>query len=362
VTCGGLCPGLNDVIRAIVMELYYRYGTHSIYGIKYGYHGFLPEEGHEPVMLTPAVVADIHTQGGTILGSSRGGSDPDPIVDALERLNINILFTIGGDGTQRGAEDIWKVIKRRKLKIAVVGIPKTVDNDIIYVDKTFGFETAFSMAVDAISSSHVEAEGAFNGIGLVKLMGRHSGYIAANAALAMNDVNFVLIPEINFDLEGKNGFLYHLESRLMKRHHAVICVAEGVGQTWFIKDRRRTKCDASGNIKLADIGIYLQDVIKKYFSQKKIEFTIKYIDPSYMIRSAPAVPNDSIFCAQLGQNAVHAGMAGKTNILIGRWKTYFTHLPLWAIRGKQNRIDPESSLWWNVLESTGQPMNMKNKK
>jgi 6-phosphofructokinase 1 len=361
VTCGGLCPGLNDVIRAVVMELYYRYGARTLYGIRYGYHGFLPEDGHEPIMLTPEAVSNIHKTGGTILGSSRGGSDVPEIVNALERLNINILFTIGGDGTQRGAHEIADEARRRRLKIAVVGIPKTIDNDIMYVDRTFGFETAFSMAVDAIAAAHVEADGAYNGIGLVKLMGRHSGYIAANAALAMNDVNFVLIPEIDFALEGPNGFLRHLEDRLRERRHAVVCVAEGVGQNWIVRDRRNAKRDASGNLKLADIGIYLKDVISKHFKQRKIEFTLKYIDPSYMIRSAPAVPNDSVFCGQLGQNAVHAGMAGKTNILIGRWNGIFTHIPLSAVINKQNRISAESSLWWNVLESTGQPMVMKNK-
>lgn len=361
VTCGGLCPGINDVIRAIVMELHYRYGVRNIYGIRYGYQGFVPSAGHEPMMLTPKLVSDIHKQGGTYLGSSRGNVDTGEIVDALERLNISILFTIGGDGTQHGAHEVYREIKRRKMKIAVVGIPKTIDNDIVYVDRTFGFETAFSLAVDAIASAHVEALGALNGIGLVKLMGRESGYIAANAALATNDVNFVLIPEVDFDLNGPNGFLSHLEKRVLERRHAVICVAEGVGQNWIIKDRRNVRKDASGNAKLGDIGVFLKDVISRHFADRDIPYSIKYIDPSYMIRSAPAVPNDSIFCTQLGQNAVHAGIAGKTGIIIGRWNGTFTHVPISAIINKRNHVSPESVLWWNVLESTGQPMSMKNR-
>jgi 6-phosphofructokinase 1 len=359
VTCGGLCPGLNNVVRAIVMELHYRYGAKSIYGIRYGYNGFLPINQFEPIMLTPDKVRDIHTQGGTILGSSRGGSDQEQIVDALERLNINMLFTIGGDGTLRGANDIHNVIKERNLKIAVVGIPKTIDNDVVFVDKTFGFETAFSLAVNAITAAQSEAEGAYNGIGLVKLMGRDSGFIAANAALAKNMVNFVLVPELTFDLKGVNGFLSQLEKRLKERHHAVIVIAEGVGQDWIEKDNNNSK-DASGNKILFDSGTYLKDVIQKYLKEKSIEHSLKYIDPSYMIRSAPANPNDSIFCAQLGQNAVHAAIAGKTGIAIGRWHKTFTHIPISSIAGKRNTISMESPLWWNVLESTGQPMSMKN--
>ncbi|MBL8025158.1 MAG: ATP-dependent 6-phosphofructokinase [Fibrobacteres bacterium] len=359
VTCGGLCPGLNNVIRAIVMELHYRYGAKSIFGIKYGYQGFLPKNKFEPIMLTPDKVRDIHTQGGTILGSSRGGNDVQQIVDALERLNVNMLFTIGGDGTLHGAYEIHKEITERKLKISVIGIPKTIDNDVVFVDKTFGFETAFSLAVNAITSAQIEAEGGYNGIGLVKLMGRESGFIAANAALARSMVNFVLVPELDFDLEGPNGFLAHLEKRLKERHHAVVVIAEGIGQDWADKDLGDSK-DASGNKKLFDCGTYLKDVIQKYMKERSIEHSIKYIDPSYMIRSAPAAPNDSIFCSQLGQNAVHAAMAGKTGIAIGRWHKTFTHIPISMIAGKRNKISLESPLWWNVLESTGQPMSMKN--
>ncbi|MFC1504630.1 ATP-dependent 6-phosphofructokinase [Spirochaetota bacterium] len=356
VTCGGLCPGLNDVIRAIVMELYYSYGVSKITGIRYGYNGLIAENGFKVKPLSVDIVVDIHKTGGTILGSSRGGGERvDEIVDTLESSKINILFCIGGDGTLRGALDICREVTKRKLKISIIGIPKTIDNDINYVEQTFGFETAFSKGMDAIDAAHVEARGAMNGIGLVKLMGRNSGYVAAMASLATNDVNYVLIPEVPFTLGSKNGLFPHLHKRLKTRGHAVIVVAEGAGQGFFEADRQK---DASGNVKLRNIGVFLKDGIKKYFKDKNFPISLKYIDPSYIIRAAPANPNDSIFCADLGRNAVHAAMTGKTCVTIGVWNHVFTHVPIELVTSEQKQIDPESALWWHVIESTGQPMNM----
>ena len=361
VTCGGLCPGLNSVIRSIVMESWYRYNSRNILGIRYGYNGLNPAKGYDPVPLDPVVVQTIHMDGGTILGSSRGGTDNmDILVDTLERLKINILYTIGGDGTLKGAHTIADMAMKRGLDLAVVGVPKTIDNDISHIQRSFGFETAFSEAVDSISSAHVEAKGAFNGIGLVKLMGRDSGFIAANATLAMNDVNYVLVPEVPFELDGDNGLLQHLEKRLADRQHAVICVAEGAGQDLMEKDVNGVEKDASGNIKHKDIGIFLKEKIEEYFRAKKIEITLKYIDPSYIIRSAPPVPNDSIYCAQLGQYAVHAGMAGKTDLVIGQWNNNYTHVPIELAISKRRKINPNSRFWFSVIDATGQPERMIN--
>ncbi|MBN2050885.1 MAG: ATP-dependent 6-phosphofructokinase [Spirochaetales bacterium] len=361
VTCGGLCPGLNDVIRSIVMECYYQYGVKKILGIRYGYNGLNPAKGWEPVQLTPDLVEDIHRDGGTILSSSRGGTDNmDLLVDTLESWRVNILFTIGGDGTLNGAHQIAGIALKRGLDMVVVGVPKTIDNDISYIQRSFGFQTAFSAAVDAIYSAHVEAKGAPNGIGIVKLMGRHSGFIAANASLAMNDVNFILVPEVPFDLEGPNGLFAHLEKRILSRHHAVICVAEGAGQDLLNSDHEGGERDRSGNLVLKDIGIYLKDKIKDYFRQRDLEVNIKYIDPSYIIRSQPACAEDSIFCALLGQYAVHAGMAGKTDLVIGQWNNIYAHVPIELAVSKRKRINPESQFWHNVLQATGQPANMKN--
>jgi 6-phosphofructokinase 1 len=358
VSCGGLCPGINDVIRAIVRCLYYRYGVTRISGIRYGYKGFLPEYQYGIKTLDADIVDDIHKLGGTYLGSARGGGkEVGKIVDAMEQLNLNMLFTIGGDGTQRGSLDIAEEIDKRKLKIAMVGIPKTVDNDFAVIERSFGFDTAVSKAVEVVAAAHMEASSAINGIGLVKVMGRESGFIAACTALASHEVNFVLIPEVPFNLEGYNGFLHHLEERLKKRKHAVIVVAEGAMQDQLLTEK---KTDAGGNLKLADVGTYLRDRIIKYFDEKKMEINLKYIDPSYIIRSAPANPGDSIYCERLGNAAVHAAMAGKTKLIIGLVNNEFVHLPIKAVISHRNYVEPEGNLWRDTLDATHQPMLMVN--
>jgi 6-phosphofructokinase 1 len=353
VTCGGLCPGTNDVIRAIVLELHYLYGVRHIFGVRYGFQGFIPRYHHDLMKLTPEIVANIHTFGGTILSSSRGPQDVGEIVDALERLNIHVLFLIGGDGTLRAADRICDEIHQRQLQISVVAIPKTIDNDIPFVYRSFGFDTAVEVATDAIRAAHTEALGAPNGVGLVKLMGRYSGFIAANATLALREVNFVLIPESDFDIDGKHGLLARLESRLQERDHAVIVVAEGAGQKYF-KEEDLPR-DPSGNIKPGDIGLYLQERIKEYFQSKSKEINLKYIDPSYLIRSMPANYNDRIYCGFLGQNAVHAGMTGRTAMLVTRWHRHYVHVPIKATMGQRKELHLDSPLWRSVLESTGQP-------
>lgn len=360
VTCGGVCPGVNNVVRALVMQLWYKYGIKDIFGFKYGYQGLNPVYWHEPLQLDPEYVSHINYQGGTILGSSRGNQDIKVMVDTLEKFGINLFFPIGGDGTLRGARAIAKEIEKRSSKISVVGIPKTIDNDISFVAKSFGFETAFSIAVDAIRSASAEAEGAYNGIGLVKLMGRHSGYVAASASLALKEVNFVLIPEVDFDFEGKNGFLEHLRERLKHRRHAVIVVAEGAGQKFVSPDAiEKQGRDASGNLKLGDIGLYTKEKLSIYFKSINTDVTIKYIDPSYMIRSVPANASDSIFTGQLAQNAVHAAMAGKTNMLVATWSDHYVNLPIRLAVSKRKVINPNTShIWQSVLDSTGQPASM----
>lgn len=359
VTCGGLCPGINDVIRGIVLELYHRYNVKNILGIRYGYQGLIPKYGHQTIALDPEVVNDIHHFGGSILSSSRGSQDIGQMVDALERMNINMLFCIGGDGTMRAAELITNEVCRRNLKISIIGIPKTIDNDLALIQKSFGFDTAISESARAIQGAHNESKGALNGIGLVKLMGRQSGHIAAYAALALADVNFVLIPEVPFDLEGPKGFLSVLEDRLRNRHHAVVIVAEGAGQNLFRK-RKEIETDASGNIKLFDIGLLLKKRIEDYFRKINMEINLKYIDPSYMIRSVAANASDSLFCGSLAKYAVHAGMAGKTGMVVGLVNDVFVHLPLSAVASKRKTVDPDGNIWMQVLETTGQPQSMKN--
>ena len=342
VTCGGICPGLNTVIRSIVRCLWYSYGVKRIIGIPNGYPGFLPEYNYTPIPLNPDIVDNIHKMGGTILGTARGGGDRvEEIADSIERMNLNILFCIGGDGTLRGARDVSKECEKRGLKVSVIGIPKTIDNDINLLQRSFGFETAVAKACEAVSSAHVEAKSVHNGIGLVKLMGRHSGFIACNAAIASAEANFVLIPEVKFDLNGENGFLAHLERRLLSRKHAVIIVAEGAGQDYVHADGK----DASGNKKLGDIGTFLKEKIKQYFDEKKIPMTLKYIDPSYIIRTQPADPNDSFYCSLLGAHAVHAAMAGKTNTLVSQLNDRYVYIPIDAAVSRRNYVNPEGHLW-----------------
>lgn len=352
VTCGGLCPGLNDVIRAIVLSLYHHYGVKKVYGFRYGYEGLVRRCGHEPLELTPKAVNRVHELGGSILGSSRGPQDPAEMVQTLKEMNVKILFAIGGDGTLRGAQAISDEATRQGLAISVIGIPKTIDNDISFVQRTFGFETAVTEARRATYAANTEAEAARNGIGLVKLMGRDSGFIAAYAVLVNSQVNFCLVPEVPFRLE---RFLAALQSRIDRRGHAVIVVAEGAGQDLI---GRTNEQDASGNVKYGDVGVFLRDAIKNHFKRTGTEVSIKYIDPSYVIRSVPATPDDSAFCLLLGQSAVHAGMSGRTNMVVSFWSHQFTHVPIRLAVSERKKIDPAGALWSSVLASTGQPRDV----
>jgi 6-phosphofructokinase 1 len=354
VTCGGLCPGLNDVIAGLVRSLTHHYRVRRVVGIRNGYQGFCASYGHDVVDLTPESVRDIATDGGTVLGTSRGPQDPEEIVDCLERLHVNVLFVVGGDGSMRGAMQVARVIAERDLRISVVGVPKTIDNDIPYIDQSFGFQTAFSLASDAIRAAQVEAKSTANGIGLVKLMGRHSGFIAAYAALARSGADVVLIPEVPFALDGEDGVLAHLRRRVAERGHAVAVVAEGAGQD-LVGDPDAGR-DASGNARLQDIGPYLRRRITDHFADAGIETSIRYIDPSYAIRSVPANPYDSVYCVRLSQAAVHAAMSGRTEMVVGRYRRRFVHIPMRMAVSRRNQIDPHGDLWLSVLESTGQPV------
>lgn len=353
VTCGGLCPGLNDVIRAIVMQAHYVYGVRRIIGIRFGYEGLNPEFNHEPLELTPAVVSNAHYFGGTLLGSSRGKQDAGIMADRLMELGVDMLFVIGGDGSQRGASDLFKETQKRGHPIAIVGVPKTIDNDLLFMDRSFGYQTAFTAAFQAVISAHTEARGARNGVGLVRLMGRDSGFIACSAALATGEANFVLIPEVPFRLTGKNGLLALIDRRLAERGHAVIITAEGAGQDLLAANHLGH--DASGNQRYADIGTYLKDEISRHFQQSRTELNLKYIDPSYIIRSVPAAPEDRVFCYNLGRHAVHAAMAGKTGMVVARYHQRFVHLPMDLVTSGRRKVDPQGDLWRSVLESTGQP-------
>ncbi|MBP5228436.1 MAG: ATP-dependent 6-phosphofructokinase [Kiritimatiellae bacterium] len=361
VTAGGLCPGLNHVIKALVEILSFDYNIQTIYGIRYGYAGLVPKYGYEPLMLDPDTVDTIHERGGTMLGSARGQQETGVIVDTLARMNINLLFCVGGDGSLRCAHDIATECKKRKLAISVVGIPKTIDNDLHFVGRSFGFETAVGEATPIIRAAHMEAKGTFNGIGLVKLMGRDSGFIAAYAALANPVVNFCLIPELDFELEGAHGLLAALERRFESgKDHAVVVVAEGAGQR-LIADEPERK-DASGNILKKDIGEFLRVKITEYFKKAGKTASVKYFDPSYTIRSVPAKGTDAIRCYLLARNAVHAAMAGRTDCVIGNQDDYYTLVPIRMATIERQKVNLNSDLWRAVLDATGQAVYFGGKK
>ena len=354
VTAGGLCPGLNNVIKGLVETLFFSYGVKTVFGIRYGYAGLVPKYGYEPLMLDPDVVDTIHARGGTILGSSRGQQSTDELVDALERMNINVLFCVDGDGSLRCAGDIADECRRRNLKVSVVGIPKTIDNDLQFVGRSFGFETAVAAAAEVVGLAHVEAKGTPNGIGLVKLMGRDSGFIAAYAAMANPVVNFCLVPEMDFELEGPNGLLAALGKRFsIGKGHAVIVVAEGAGQDLIAGE---SATDASGNVLKKDIGVFLKDRISSHFREKGVVVSVKYFDPSYTIRSVPASGTDAIKCYLPARNAVHAAMAGRTNCVIGNVGESYTVVPIRLATIERQTLSLTGDLWRSVIGSTGQEL------
>jgi 6-phosphofructokinase 1 len=350
VTCGGLCPGINNVIGSITIELLLQYHIPSVIGYRYGFKG-IADNSIEPVRLNLDSISDISELGGSFLGSSRGPQDIAKMVDRLVEDKINILFVIGGDGSLRGAEALQNQISNRKENIAIVGVPKTIDNDLNFISKSFGFETAYSKAVESIKCAHTESKGYENGIGIVKVMGRHSGAIAASATISSNEVNFCLIPEVGFKMEGEMGLLDELHRRLLKRGHAVIVIAEGAAQDLIGHGNEK---DPSGNVKLKDAGMWLRDEINEYFRKIDFPVTTKYIDPSYIIRSIPAIPSDSLFCTILGQYAAHAGMSGRTSCVIGQWNHYFAILPIHLVIQDRKVVNTRGSIWSSVLETTGQ--------
>ena len=354
VTCGGLCPGLNNVIRSAFLEFYHNYQVREVLGIRYGYRG-LTFKGPAPILLTPSIVEDIHREGGSMLSSSRGNQSTEEMVDFLVNREIDILICVGGDGTQRGAHAIAEEVEKRGLPIAVVGVPKTIDNDIQFVRQTFGYYTAIEEARNVLDCAHCEAKGAPNGIGLVKLMGRDSGFIAAGATIASQEVNFTIVPEVPLRLDGPKGFLATLHRRLMERHHAVVVIAEGAGQD--LLKGVDLGVDASGNKLHADIGIFLRDQIRSYFKEKDTEVNLKYIDPSYIIRSVPANSHDARICDTYARNAVHAALAGKTDCIIGDWYSAFVHVPISEAVRSRKKIDRAGDLWTAVLSTTGQPVS-----
>uniref|UniRef100_A0A7S0CVN0 Phosphofructokinase domain-containing protein n=1 Tax=Amorphochlora amoebiformis TaxID=1561963 RepID=A0A7S0CVN0_9EUKA len=348
VTCGGLCPGLNTVIQGIVRTLQFTYGVEEIYGIPLGYSGIYSREWHK---LTASDVRDIHRNGGSCLGSSRGGWDLERIMDSLQSKGINQLYVIGGDGTHRGAQKLHEEARARGMNMIVAGVPKTIDNDIPFLDHSFGFRTSVGEAIRAIESAYTEANGAPNCIGLVKVMGRQAGFIAMQASIASRCVNCCLIPEMNID---KDKFLLYLKDRLEKKHNAVIVVAEGAGST-LCSAKDSLGFDKSGNPILPDVGIWLKGEISKFMKKEGFEYNLKYIDPTYMIRSVPASADDQLLCTLLANHAVHGAMNGFSGFTVGQLNHKFVLVPISEVTKKSRKVNTKSRMFCRLLLNTGQP-------
>uniref|UniRef100_A0A6T7J7N3 Phosphofructokinase domain-containing protein n=1 Tax=Attheya septentrionalis TaxID=420275 RepID=A0A6T7J7N3_9STRA len=354
VTCGGLCPGLNNVVREITNSLVHLYGVEGkIWGIRGGYKGF-HDSRYPPILLTPQFVEDIHHDGGTVLSSSRGGFDLEKIIGFIKEKKIQHLYVIGGDGTHRGAFIIHEGCMEREMNVAVAGIPKTIDNDVDYIDRSFGFASAVEAAQSAIRCAKTEASCNLpNGIGIVKLMGRSAGFIAVHATLGSGDVDLCLVPEVPTVLDGKDGCLPHLMRRVKQQGYAVVVVAEGAGEELL---GTSAEVDASGNKKLPKIGEFLKTQIEDYYTKHGDVATVKYIDPSYMIRSVPANAADSLYCMQLAQNAVHGAMAGFTGFSVGLCNNKMVFLPIPELVSTSPRMmNPRGRTWERVLALTRQP-------
>ncbi|XP_059450593.1 ATP-dependent 6-phosphofructokinase 4, chloroplastic-like [Corylus avellana] len=319
-----------------------------------GYRGFYSKN---TIKLTPKVVNDIHKRGGTFLRTSRGGHDTSKIVDNIQDRGINQVYIIGGDGTQKGAALISKEVEKRGLQVSVAGIPKTIDNDIAVIDKSFGFDTAVEEAQRAINAAHVEVESVENGVGIVKLMGRYSGFIAMYATLASRDVDCCLIPESPFYLEGHGGLFEFVEERLKENGHMVIVLAEGAGQDYVSQDSHPVdEKDASGNRLLLDVGLWLSHKIKEHFTDvKKMAINMKYIDPTYMIRAIPSNASDNVYCTLLAHSAVHGAMAGYTGFTVGPVNSRHAYIPISHVTETQNTVKLTDRMWARLLASTNQP-------
>jgi 6-phosphofructokinase 1 len=389
MTVGGLCPGLNNVIRELTRTLINVYEVDAVLGLRDGLWGLHDTAPDDELELTLKQVQDIHKRGGSILGSARGGLSPELLpkaVEAVKRRRLSMLFIIGGDGTHRAAAVLSAALREAGVVCSVVCIPKTIDNDIDIIDRSFGFSTAVAEAIKAVEAARTEAQAAPAGIGLVKVMGRNAGFIAAHAALACGVVDVCLIPEVPVVLHGKEGILGHIEGAIRRKGYAVVLTAEGAGQELVRQAEAKAKdeagasssssssssssdtaaaaaaaaADGGGHQKLKPIAKFLRSTIKDHFAAIGQEANIKLIDPSYIVRSVEACATDALYCLLLGQNAVHAAMSGFTEISLGLCNNRMVYLPITSIVANSPRVmDPLGRTWERVVSTTGQPNTAK---
>jgi len=346
ITAGGLCPGLNSIIQGVTNCLWRDYGVRQIVGITAGYNGLSDPAKHPSMLLTPELVEDIHMRGGSILKAGRGGFNAAKICETLRAGGYTHLFVIGGDGTQYAGHLLYVEARKQKLPISVVGVPKSIDNDVLFVDRTFGFDSAVEAAAGVIRNGWVEATSCPNAVGIVKLMGRDAGFVAAHAALASNLVDLVLVPEVEVEME---DVLQFVDATLAHKGHMVVVVAEGAGQAHVATGQK----DASGHTVYGDVGVYLRDTLNKHLKPKGGRTF--YIDPSYIIRSVPPTPNDHIYCARLANNAVHTAMRGYTGVCVGAIHNIIVILKSKLIASGKKQLKIKSSTWQSCVQVCSMP-------
>lgn len=346
VTCGGLCPGLNSIIREVTMCLWHQYGVRHITGIQFGYNGLSNPELYAPKHLGPKAVREIHMKGGSVLKAGRGGLEAERICDNLEKMGVNMLFVVGGDGTQAAGNLLYEEARRRNLQLSIVGVPKSIDNDILFFDKTFGFDTAVSAACNVIRNGWVEATSCEKGVGIVKLMGRDAGFVCMDAALSSTIVDLCLIPEVSVKME---DIMDHIDETLQRKNFMVIAVAEGAGQEHVATG----KVDATGHTIYGDIGTHLRDSVNKHL--KPSGGRCFYIDPSYIIRSVPIDPNDHVYCSRLARDAVHSAMRGYTGVVVGPIHNVICMIPMQLIASGKRHVPTKSSNWQACVQVCNMP-------
>jgi phosphofructokinase-like protein len=327
LTGGGDCPGLNAVIRAVVRKGINVYG-HELVGFRYGWAGVLADDS---VALDQDNTRGILHRGGTILGTSRtnpykedGGLER--IRATLEKHGIDALIPIGGEDTlgvaRRLADD----------GIDVVGVPKTIDNDLAGTDFTFGFQTAVQIATDAIDRLHTTAE-SHNRVIVVEVMGRHAGWIAAYSGLA-GGADVILVPERPFDIDEVCARVRHREAE--GRTFSIVVVAEGATPKDGHTLSQYQGTDAFGHARLGGIAVELEREI-----EKRTGFESRMTILGHVQRGGSPVAYDRVLGTRFGVHAVDAVSEGDFGKMVALRGTAIERAPLDEALREPKLLDPE---------------------
>jgi ATP-dependent phosphofructokinase / diphosphate-dependent phosphofructokinase len=326
LTGGGDCPGLNAVIRAIVRRGVPEYG-YSFLGFRDGWRG--PLEAVTMPLDIPAV-RGLLPRGGTILGSSR--TNPFAIENGVERIRRNLqnlgvdaLIAIGGEDTLGVATQL------HDLGVKVVGVPKTIDNDLSGTDYTFGFDTAVNIATDAIDRLHTTAE-SHHRVLIVEVMGRHAGWIALHAGMA-GGANIILIPEVPFDID---QVCRYVEARFRLHYAAIIVVSEGA----MPKETDNVvhtgdELDAFGHVRLGGIGEGLAREIKARTGRDARTTVLGHVQ-----RGGTPTARDRWLATRFGLHAIDAVATGRWGTMTALRGTDIVTVPLSEATKELKVVDP----------------------